>query len=283
MTTPLIESLVDELWTAETELFTAGASRYALHANQPPLLAKEEDPTAPDPLGVEREVDDVLFTANLVVLKPPLAGPMIPRRVYSPLAKTAIATANHPLTRQLKGSSEQTGGCLEAELRLVRALEFHKSRRLPDRNHRPGAILFDEDDKPFAYQKSSGDPTAYVWRDGILRTREGRRFLPASSFVELEYKGTDDPMERFVGAGLLSLKGFEHDAVRFLRFSTRLFSSRLAYYALLGATIHEYEDGGSAEKLHANLAQASKLDNRYVAEQIHALLRSGRFVPVMSR
>lgn len=283
MSVPLLESLVDELWIAETELFAAGASRYAQQASQPPPLAKEEDPTAPDPLEVERGVEDVLFTANLVVLKSPLARAELPRRVYSPLANAAIAAVNHPLTRQLKGSSGQTGGCLEAELRLVRSLEFHKSWRTPDRNHRPGAILFDENDKPFAYQKSSGDPTAYVWRDGILRTREGRCFLPASSFVELEYTGTDDPMERFGGAGLLSLKGFEHDAVRFLRFSTRLFSPRLAHYALLGATIHEYENGGSAEKLQANLAQASKFDNRYVAEQIHTLLRSGRFVSATFR
>lgn len=166
--------------------------------------------------------------------------------------------------------------CPEIELRFERSLAWYESGAEPVRSHKAAAVLFDAAGEPFAYQKSSGLSTAFVWRGTHFDTAAGRRWLPAGSIVRPvyhEYAQGAGPQWTNTGVGLTGLRRPRLDDVVFVRFSTCLLPSDLRKpFLRLGVQ--------QTEKLEDDLTPAVELDERTVASRVAALMKGKQFLLV---
>lgn len=119
--------------------------------------------------------------------------------------------------------------CLRAELRLLRSLTFHANPSSGAADHTPAAILFDVNREPFAYQKATGMPLAYAWRESHIETAAGLRLIPQDAFFDVRYPQGQNPLENYRGTGLVSLIDGPMPSNAFLqRFSATCLGPRLA-------------------------------------------------------
>lgn len=163
--------------------------------------------------------------------------------------------------------------CPEAELRFARALAWHESGVEPTPKHKAGVVLFDAEDEPFAYQKSSGFSTAFVWRDAYFDTATGRRWLPAGSIVRPIYYHHDQdagPHWRHTSSGLMGVRRPHVDDVAFVRFGTCTLPAELREPFLLRGV-------QQTEKLGENLSAAVELNEQTVADRVASLMRRREF------
>ena len=173
---------------------------------------------------------------------------ILPRgRVAALTRRTLAVTALAGTSLRPELDDELDNCCLGAELKFVHGLEYHGLGKQPDPDHDAALILHDAQGEPFAYQKAVGEPNAYVWRDGLMRTRAGLRQLSAGSIVvpiyDRDSKGRPPPQEKFAGAGLVGITGCVADDVVFMRFSLEVFPERIRSAGLLDASVPgAYED-----------------------------------------
>jgi hypothetical protein len=164
--------------------------------------------------------------------------------------------------------------CPEIELRFERALTWHESGEIPDVNHPAGVVLFDSGGSAFAYQKSSGYPTAFVWRDIEIDTAAGPRWLPAGSIVRPIYHAyvpNAGPHWGRAGDGLIGLQPPTLDDVTFVRFGTCCLPPELREpFLRLGVE--------QTEKLAENLEGALQLDEQTTARRVAKLINSKNFI-----
>ncbi|MEK7152662.1 MAG: hypothetical protein AAB834_01835 [Patescibacteria group bacterium] len=161
-----------------------------------------------------------------------------------------------------------SGGCYETELLFARSLAWHGSGRDPNPNHAAAIVLHDIDGAPFAYQKSSGHPTAYVWREGYISTQAGNRWLPAGALVDPVYERIDTivAQEEHTEQGLVSLVNTDTVLdVNLLRFSATCLPAELRLPFL--------EEGvAQNKKLSENFVDACALTDGVVGSRVGALL-----------
>lgn len=169
--------------------------------------------------------------------------------------------------------------CYGSELRFERSLAWLETGEAPMSAHRPAVVLYDVEDRPCAFQKASGLPTAYVWRDCVMPTEEGEQWVPAGMIVAPRY--TTDPNEDLgpgpqvdhPGKGLISLRDEIPIKVELLRPST-------AY--LPGALRRSYLKVGVLEtyKLAVNLSATCRLTDKSVGKRVGRLLRQNPDIAV---
>jgi len=200
------------------------------------------------------------------------AGRLVkPRGVVSTLTRRSLAvtalagTAGRPLLDPVLDNC-----CLGAELKYVRSLEAHKHKRArPD--YDADLVLHDTDGEPCAYQKSVGQPYAYVWRTSELRTRAGPRQVHAGSIIrpvyDLESAGQTPPHQRFADAGLVAVSGCVADDVVFMRFGLEVFPQSLRRMSLLDVTGPEAYDN-----YRQYVGEAVRLDSRAFETSVMGIL-----------
>ena len=158
--------------------------------------------------------------------------------------------------------------CFEAELRLMRSLDFHTSPAIINPCHRPAIIYFDARDQPYAYEKASGNPIAYAWRDARISTANGPCWVPANSFLAMQY-ADKRLVEEHTGARLIALHNPNLKQVDFLRFSThclpQLIRRCLSVYGASNA---------QTSKLNQNITAANQFTPEHVAHRAYRLLDS---------
>lgn len=133
--------------------------------------------------------------------------------------------------------------CLGAELKFVHGLEHHTLCKPCRPSHAAALILHDVAGEPLAYQKAIGEPSAYVWRDGLMQTRAGQKRLFAGSIVQLLYDSGDNgqspPHEKFAGHGLVGITGCLAENVEFKRLTLEFLPEKIRRAALLDASSPE--------------------------------------------
>jgi hypothetical protein len=190
-----------------------------------------------------RVMGNLVFTA----LEHSHAAIRLADRHINPKGKTAVLTrrtlaatafAGTPFQAELDTALDDC--CTGAELKYIRGLEHHHLGRSSQPWHAAALILHDTAGEPLAYQKAIGLPLAYVWRDGMVQTHAGPRWLFAGSIVKPIYdrdsKGQSPPHEKFAGAGLVGLTGCVADDIEFKRFSLEVLPQAIRTATLLDAS-----------------------------------------------
>lgn len=162
--------------------------------------------------------------------------------------------------------------CLGTELKFVHGLEHHRLRKRCPPDHVAALILHDVLGEPFAYQKAVGHPHAYVWRNGVARTKAGLRQLHAGSIVTPLYCGDEGqlpPHEKYAGAGVVGITGCIAEDVEFKRFSVETLPQAIRIAGLLDASAP-----GAYEEYRCHTAEASAMNPAIFAGHMAELLKT---------
>lgn len=96
--------------------------------------------------------------------------------------------------------------CLESELFFARSLAWHGSQNTTQTDHQAALVLRDTQGRPFAYQKASGLPTAYTWREATIAAAQKNVRVPAGAIIRYVYDeemaNTGPAYIDYVGTGL---------------------------------------------------------------------------------
>ena len=225
----------------------------------------------------EHAINATLTLAN-TILDYTIVGDV--RSTTSPHFALTRKVLRHIDDEELIGISEvdiSNGACLEAELRLLRSLwlqEPHPRPREGRRDYMPAAILTDINGEPCAYQKSSGVPSAYFWRESVMRTDNGPCIVPADCFVSLNFEPGEDPRHRYSDMDLLHYERITLSSdAEFLRFST---ASLRASVRLRGAVIASKRYG----RLRTHLPEMRTFSAERIGERVRALILSDKALRV---
>lgn len=169
--------------------------------------------------------------------------------------------------------------CFAAELRFTRSLARH-ARQKPVPSRLPAAVLFDVNDRPFAYQKADGPATAYTWRSVRIDTEAGPRMIPSEAIISVAYgrwranSYADDPRRRHRGKGIIPLKmhgSAKPDEIYFQRLSLKCMPLAIRQASLRAAITH-------SPSLAGYFNDACSLTGRKVANRALAALRAREMV-----
>ncbi len=168
--------------------------------------------------------------------------------------------------------------CFAAELRFARSLARHKHQK-PVPSRMPAAVLFDDTDRPFAYQKADGHPTAYTWRSARIDTEAGPRIIPSEAVISVVY-GTwrsdgyvNDPRRQHKGEGIIPLRmrNARPDEIYFQRLTLGCMPLPIRKASLRAAITH-------APSLVSHFDEACSLTGSKVANQALAALQSRKVI-----
>lgn len=260
--------LAADLYAIDAELAQFTTERVTV------LPPKHYEDLAAYPEGFKQIVEGVFDHANMVVqsYQPAMSEANLP------FTRAVIEAAHHYNERngsEIRTGVQLRGACLEAELALVRSLDYHNRTVQPPRNHRSAAVYFDVNGDPCGYAKAVGARTIYMWRDAELRITEGVCWVPGDCFVEAVYGQDNDPAD-YKGLGLISLQHSNKlpSQVRLVRFSTAsLGNGDIAYHAAKAAA-------ASVPSYREYVSRAALLRKENVAECISNLLRNNKAVAV---
>lgn len=163
--------------------------------------------------------------------------------------------------------------CYEAELRLEKTLSWAESGSVAKPDHDSAVVLSDKAGEPFALQKSSGARTAFSFRNGVLPTANGPRFIPAGALFRLIFGKADfstviPAYEAQRGSGIVLATGNQALDISFSRFAAWALPQPVRVAAADCAIrrvpeLAHYRDG------------AARLNDTVVAERVGRLLRGG--------
>ncbi|MGF7228802.1 MAG: hypothetical protein ACQR33_02340 [Candidatus Saccharibacteria bacterium] len=257
------------LYRLDTELYRAGED-----ADVRMALASLEKEYMADP---ERWITESLnISAELTTFD---TTHMTADEADFPLTRKSLAFAHAKRKAPIPAGDYYLGdiACIEAELRVLRSLSWHE--KMPhvediDVCHKPASILFDAAGKPCGYQKASGLPLTYIWRNSDVRTEAGVYRLPADSFVELIYAIGEDPRECYVGKSLIALENARlPQDITFLRFST-------ASLTIAIQTRGANAVADRAPKLYENVNELAQFEPRLIGNRVRKLLKQERAIRV---
>lgn len=189
--------------------------------------------------------------------------------------RTLAMTAFAGTPFQPKFDKELDDCCLGVELKFVHGLEHHRLRKPSGPSHEAALILHDVEGGPLAYQKAVGYNYAYVWRNGLMQTRAGLRYLPAGSIVKPLY-GDDKspPHEKYAGAGLVGITGCTAEDIKFKRFGLDAMPEAIRTAGLLDASAP-----GAYENYRRHVGEASAMNTDMFAGCIAELMKNTRVYP----
>jgi hypothetical protein len=156
--------------------------------------------------------------------------------------------------------------CVQAELRLMRSLEFDESG-FEIEKPLGSIILFDAYGEPYAYEKSSGIRSAYAWREAEVPTQYGVQWVPKDCFLDVQYSDEDGSADYAPRERLLVPPHRTVENIKFLRFSTAGLPLEVREQAARLAT-----GSSTNDKLRDNMIEAVSFIPRQVGERVCRLL-----------
>jgi hypothetical protein len=232
-------------------------------------------PKLDDPQYMSSAILDSLAISGCVAAESPASRLIAP--VKFNLTSQSLAYAAKAAEITVATPRELDYACSEVESRFVRALNWHESGQQPTQNHKAAVVLFDKGGEPFAYQKGSGFPIAYTWREASVYTEKGEKWVPGGAIVRPIYDSSEDfdmgPHVDYAGQSLIGLQPSSIHDIAFLRFSAA---------ALPAVLRRPFLQQGAAQisKLAENLDAACRLTSKVVEKRVSALLKRGDILMV---